>query len=767
MALREPGGKGRLLRGVAAGLLAFAAGAALAMTLLPEWSTAGGYRDERFFRARFQRLAGRAGFELAPGEPRVSLAANGSALAEAYRRLGERAPAWLNETRSAVRARVEHPVGRPGEAQSQTLEISFSPDGRPLRIEWHNYALPFLSPTNPRLYELLADNLPNLLLAPGERMGSERRGRGAILTSWQTIELGGSSPAQHLLVAISPPVEVSVERRPGPPLEDAPWPLKHFGRILTALLLYLAIAVAVTGLFLVLLLQGRIDLTNGALLALVTLLSANFAEAFSHRAAPWMTVIFLFFSAPGRALGVFLVWSAGESLLRSLRPDFTTSLDTLRLGRLGPRGGRALLLGCAFGAALAGLRFGLYSLASLLPGISPAASSIDLPVFEHSPVGVGISVAAVVALALALGLRFLPSRWALPAAALLAGTVLSPVQIIPYPAELIANAGFAGLLVWICRRHGLTALLAASVVSLLLPAALFSALHFAWIPGAFILTSGFAALLLLFGFVGISRPEELETGRVPPPAFMRRLAEERRVHNEVDLLARMQVGLLPQEMPKVEGCEIAARSVLASEAGGDLYDFLRDGAGRLWIAAGDVAGHGYSCAVAQAMVKAGLLSLIEPEESPAEVLRQLDRVLRGASSDHSFTSLALVRLDPVTGEALVANAGHPYPLVFAAGQVAEIELPGLPLGHGPARGYADRNFDLPAGGAILLCSDGLFEALDRNGNAYGFDRVREVFQVMGHRPAIEIVDALLNDCRRHLGAEPAPDDVTVVVVKRG
>ena len=142
---------------------------------------------------------------------------------------------------------------------------------------------------------------------------------------------------------------------------------------------------------------------------------------------------------------------------------------------------------------------------------------------------------------------------------------------------------------------------------------------------------------------------------------MRRLAEERRIRHEVDLLARMQEGLLPQEMPRLEGYAIAARSVLASEAGGDLYDFLRDDAGRLWIAAGDVAGHGYSCAVAQAMVKAGLLSLVEPAESPAGVLRQLDRVLRGVDTDHSFTSLALIRLDPATGDALLANAGHPYP----------------------------------------------------------------------------------------------------------
>jgi sigma-B regulation protein RsbU (phosphoserine phosphatase) len=322
------------------------------------------------------------------------------------------------------------------------------------------------------------------------------------------------------------------------------------------------------------------------------------------------------------------------------------------------------------------------------------------------------------------------------------------------------------VLVWICRRFGLTTLLSATISSYLLPAALYSGLHLDWMAGSFAVTAGLTAGIALLGLAGLTRPESVEEDIPPPPEFMRRLAHERRLNHEVDLLARMQLGLLPQEMPRLPGYDIAARSVLASEAGGDLYDFLRDDDGRLWIAAGDVAGHGYSCAVAQAMVKAGLLSLIAPEESPASVLRQLDRVLRGVSTGHSFTSLALIRLDLATGEAALGNAGHPYPLVFVPGQVEEIELPGFPLGRGPVRTYTDRAFHLPSGGALLLCSDGLFEALDRHGNSYGFDRAREVLRAMGHRPALEIVDALLNDCRRHLGGEQAPDDVTVVVVKR-
>ncbi|HEV8580386.1 MAG TPA: PP2C family protein-serine/threonine phosphatase [Thermoanaerobaculia bacterium] len=755
MRLRGDTGADRLALRVGAGLLVFAAGAVLAIALLPEWST-GPLRQERFFRTQFRRLASRAGFHIAAGEPRVSIVTGLSS------RPGKKPVASL-------RVQVSHLVRREEEAGNQRLDIVFSPDGRPVEVDWENYLASFLSPPDLALHERLAADLIPLLLAPGESPGASRRGEGMSFSSWRMIDLAGSSPGQHLFVAIQPPLEISVERRPGGLAEAPAQPQGQLRRRLVLLLIYGLVGLAVAGVFLSLLLHGRIDLANGALLGLITLVSANLFRFFDIQASLWLSLVLLFFSTPWRALAVFFAWSAGESLLRSLRPDFTTSLDTLRLGRLGPRGGRALLLGFAFGAALAGLRLGIYALAAILPGIAPAKPSLNLPIFDlsHSPLGSGISTAALAALALALALRFLPGRWAVPAAALLAGYVLSPVQMTPFPVELAVNSALAGVLVWVGRRHGLTALLVAALASALLPAAVFSALHLAWMPGSFGLTAGLSAALLLLGFVGGSRSEQIETGYVPAPAFMRRLAEERRLQHEVDLLARMQIGLLPQEMPRLEGYEIAARSVLASEAGGDLYDFLHDDAGHLWIATGDVAGHGYSCAVAQAMVKAGLLSLIEPEESPAEVLRQLDRVLRGVSADHSFTSLALVRLDPSSGKALLANAGHPYPLVFASGRIVEVALPGLPLGRGPARPYADRSFQLPSGGVLLLCSDGLFEALDRNGNAYGFDRAREVLQVMGHRPAVEIVDALLNDCRRHLGGEPAPDDVTVVVVKRG
>ena len=247
---------------------------------------------------------------------------------------------------------------------------------------------------------------------------------------------------------------------------------------------------------------------------------------------------------------------------------------------------------------------------------------------------------------------------------------------------------------------------------------------------------------------------------------MRRLEEERRIQYEMDLLARMQIGLLPAEIPRIEGWEIAARSLLATEAGGDLYDFLLDDAGHLWIAAGDVAGHGYSCSIVHAMTTAALTSLVAPGKSPAEVLLGVDRVIRRGGTRRNFTSLALLRLDPATGEAVYANAGHPYPLAISGGEVSEIELPGLPLGQGPERRYQELQLQVPPGGVLVFCSDGLFEAIDWSANPYGFDRPREVLRTLEDRPAAEILDTLLADWQTHVKSEAPPDDTTILVVKR-
>ena len=751
-----------LLLGIVAGLLVFAAGLALAMAFLPEWR-AGEPAEKSVFLERYRQMAAKAGLSPGSGEPRLYLVTRGPERFEPYRALGDAGSRWLLDTRTALRVAVAHEVRGLGKAGTSGLLADFSLDGQPESLSWWARDLrTFFSPgsllTGP---PLLPPSVASSLLAPGETLGARRQGL-VLLIPRTLYEIQGGRRPQFLL-GFTGPQNGSLLRRPG--LLTPAAAAQADATVLSLITAFWGIVpwiLALGGLFLILALQARLGVVNGALLALLTLTTLlagrpAFGPHFTGLLAAGVWTVW-----------VFLLWSCAESLLRAGSVDFTTSLDALMAGRLGPRGGRALLAGFGFGAALAGLRLGLLALAEALPGAWASRSSVELPVFSPlgSPVADGVHLAGTVALALALALRLLPVRWAPVATALAAGLVLHPVPVEPGLAGWAVNAALAGLLVWIGRRHGLTALLAASVVSYLLPAVVLAGNYLSWLPGSFAAAAGLAMALPVLGWLGLSRSATAEVARLAPPAFVRRLEAERRFGHEMDLLAKMQLGLLPRTLPRIEGYELAARSVIANEAGGDLYDMLTDEEGYVWIAAGDVAGHGYSCAIAQAMTKSALASLVGRGRTPADVLQRADRVLRAAGATRNFTSLALLRLRPETGEGLVSNAGYPYPLLVADGKVTEITLSALPLGLGPTRQYQDRAVHLAPGSVLVFSSDGLFEASDGGGRMYGFDRLCETARDLGSRPADKILDLLFADWRRHLRAVQPLDDTTVVVLKR-
>ena len=679
----------------------------------------------RVFRERFGELAARAGFALEPGEPRIRLVTRSPLEYEPYRALGDRGTDWLLATHTGIRVEVSQTARHSESRREGRLAVDFSTDGRPQALTWATGDVGALfRPPDPAAGQSFAVTLAQALLGPGESLGPVRTD--VVGDSAQFVApLVGSTPPQHV-VALLNAVVANLSRRVGAATETASSAFQDqvermIGRVAWNLLILLLLL----GLFMALAIRSRVGVVNGAVLALLCLFTLSPVPTLL---TGWPALTLTLMAVV--TVRIFLGWSCAESLLRSTDADFTTSLDALRAGRLGPRGGRGLLTGFAFGAGLAGLGLALLALAAALPGVWPEAASFNLPVFQpiRGPVADGAILAAGVALALALALRVLPLRWAPAAAALVAGSVFAPLAIRPLSAGLVANTLFAGLLVHVCRRHGLTALLTAAIVAHLLPLAVFTGLHLDWTPIAFAATAGLAVAVVALGLLGLARSPAAEIQRLAPPAFVRRLEEQRRLVHEMGLLARMQRGLLPRTLPRLDGWEVAAHSVLANEAGGDLYDFVHDDAGRLWLAAGDVAGHGYSCAIAQAMTKAALASLIRADRTPAQVLQRADAVLRAAGATRNFTSLSLLRLDPATGDALLSNAGHPPALLWAAGEVTEIAIPSLPLGLGPPRRYQDQAVHLPPGAALVFSSDGLFEAMDGDGALYGYDRAQEILQ---------------------------------------
>ena len=739
-----------------AGLLLFVAGIALARLRLPEWRDE--IRDKSFYVHRYRELAQRAGVSLAPGKPAVSLADESTG----------RDSSRESDSSSGLRIQVSGTGTLPEAAAERTwrLQVGLSPKGEPLALSWTPEVKVSPAPGKPMPRERL-EALGRLLLAPGERLGERRGSQGEVQVSYA---LEGSRPRQHLRVRAPSNGSATLERVPGG-LDAKPDNGDGDGNDLPEVLLVALPrglgSLFVAGLFLFLLSRQRIDLSTGWLLGALCFVSS--AAALLLAWSQWSKFLPLLIGALFLGLWIAAVWSTGESFLRSVQPGFTTSLDALRAKRLGPRGARSLLHGVALGAALAGLRLVAQALATAIQGPGTSDLSLRIPPLQvTTPFSDGILLASSIAIGLALALRFLPQRRALWIAPVLGGLILSPIglSLKPIAATLVVDLTIAIILVWVLRRFGLTAMVVTTTVSFLLPVAVFSALHLGWLPMPFVVTAASSLALVALGWVGLSRPEQIEMEGRRAPAFIRRIEEERRLKYEMDLLSRMQLGLLPSKLPEIPGWDVAVRSLLATEAGGDLYDFIEDEEGCLWIAAGDVAGHGYSCAIAQAMTAASLSSLVAAGQTPSGILQRIDRVLRRNGAQRNFTSLALLRLDPGTGAGRLANAGHPFPLMIMDGEASEIPLAGLPLGQGPKREYGETAVQIPPGGVLVFCSDGLFEGTDWQGIPYGYDRPREVLRTLGRRSPEEILEALLADWRRHLGAQEHQDDTTVVVVKR-
>lgn len=760
----KPAAKRPLLLLGAAGLLLLLAGLALAGTFLPEWRAGNPIAKEQA-RARFRETADRMGLQLEPGEPRVELVTRRAKAGQLYRRFGDEGPRRLAATRTALELRLSHPAWRADEPPSPLI-LHLSLDGAPQSLQWGEPTASSILDPDSSSPASETEAPARLLLAPGESLGDRKQV--GVQPKATLYSLTGSSGEQIQVSWMRGFIEA--ERQ----IEGTRNGGADTGPGCLVFLLLLAP-------FLVLAMRGLLGLVNGGLLALLTLAvmdPGDFVGLLARlpRSLERPSVLIPLALALLAALFVFVTWSTGESLIRRTRPDLVTGLDRLSRGRLGRREGQGILAGLACGAGLAGLQLTALALSAALPGAWPGSLGVTLPLFDlpATPCSAGFLLAGCAALGLSPAILFLRGRWTWPAAALSLTVLLALVSdssslslmpVHPLPLQLAGLAVFSFCLAFLLRRYGLTALLTACVSFSVLPSLLLAARYFAWAPANVTVAGSVLVAVALLGVTGLRRPSRIDSGLPAAPAFIRRLEEERGLA-EMELLARMQTGLLPQRMPDVEGYDFAARSLLAQHAGGDLYDFRFDERGRLWIAAGDVAGHGYRCAIALAMLKAALANLVSSAASPAEVLAQSDRVLRASGSPRNFTSLALVRLDTRTGEATLGNAAHPYPILATGGAASEIELPGLPLGQGPARRYRDLSFHLPPGGVLVFLSDGVPEALDGEGVPYGTEGVRKVLCAVNGKTAGEILEALLADWRRHLGSRQPDDDTTIVVVKR-
>jgi sigma-B regulation protein RsbU (phosphoserine phosphatase) len=241
-----------------------------------------------------------------------------------------------------------------------------------------------------------------------------------------------------------------------------------------------------------------------------------------------------------------------------------------------------------------------------------------------------------------------------------------------------------------------------------------------------------------------------------------------RLQQDLEMAREIQRGLLPNGAREVPGLDLAAGYVPARELGGDFYDFLPYGKGRLGFALGDVSGKGTAAALygslAIGMLREHVVTHLCP---PAEMLATLNHRLYNTRFDSRFIAMLFATYDAPSRSLTLANAGGPYPLLVRKGQVQAIRMEGVPLGLIPDTQYDETTVNLEPGDVVVFASDGILESENHSQEEFGPDRLKGILSAISQGDsAREITEQIMAATDGHSGAGIAPhDDRTLVVLR--
>ncbi|WFE27401.1 SpoIIE family protein phosphatase [Solwaraspora sp. WMMD791] len=242
-----------------------------------------------------------------------------------------------------------------------------------------------------------------------------------------------------------------------------------------------------------------------------------------------------------------------------------------------------------------------------------------------------------------------------------------------------------------------------------------------------------------------------------------RLGNARLYEAEHRIATTLQHSLLPQTLPRVPGALLASRYLpgnAEAEVGGDWYDALEVGGGRLVLVIGDVVGKGVSAAATMGQLRNALRAYLLEGFAPGDALTRLNRLM-ATMSRRSLATVVCLSVDASTGELRYASAGHPPPVLVADGtaHLLHERALGPPIGAIPASSYETSLARLDVGTRLICYTDGLIE--DRTeGIDAGLDQVR-ADAVAGGDHVEDVADRLL----RRVARRPRRDDVAVLVLE--
>ena len=252
-----------------------------------------------------------------------------------------------------------------------------------------------------------------------------------------------------------------------------------------------------------------------------------------------------------------------------------------------------------------------------------------------------------------------------------------------------------------------------------------------------------------------------------PDLLLNRVTSGATIQEELSTAREIQMDLLPDHPPRLESFDIEFFYSPAREIGGDYYDFFRLPENNLGLAIGDVTGKGIPAALTMASLKGNLAAQVQNIYSISEIMRRVNDAASTGAEGSSLIGLFYGVLNLDSGLLTYVNAGHNPPvLIKREGQTKLLTEGGLLLGALPGAAYENGYVSIEAADILILYTDGITEAMNREGEEFGISRLVDVSLQSHDLSSRQIVSRILDSVNRHSAGQPRADDQTLVVVRR-
>lgn len=256
-------------------------------------------------------------------------------------------------------------------------------------------------------------------------------------------------------------------------------------------------------------------------------------------------------------------------------------------------------------------------------------------------------------------------------------------------------------------------------------------------------------------------------------AMLHQQVVDRAIHKEqLEIAGRVQSRLMPKESPEIKGMTMFGINLPCDDTSGDYFDYIVLPNNNLCFVLADAAGHGIGAAIlatnARAMLRALLHSYTENPDLSI-ICATLNNLMESDLADDKFITMFIGIIEPGTNRLNYASAGHDPPLLIYqpdTGEFTELASTGLPIGMFRDSQYiSHESLELRSNTLLILSSDGVPEAMNKQDEFFGKERVKNSIRTYARRLPADLCRGIVNDVLDFRNAAPQRDDITLIGIK--